>query len=156
MVHPHGGTLVNRFNGDYKINDTNKCVRLDKMALSDLELIANGAYSPLTGFMDEENYLSVIQTLRLRNNIPWSIPITLPVDTETVHSIEKGAVVNLVYENTVYAVMTITDIYTPDKLKEAKLVYQTTDPKHPGVKKMLERPNIYIGGPITLVKLPEK
>src|SRR5690625_7745401 len=101
------------------------------MALSDLELIANGAYSPLTGFMGQKDYLSVIQSLRLTNNLPWSIPITLPVNSTTANSITKGSTVNLVYEDTVYGVMTITDIYTPDKQLEAELVFQTTDPNHP-------------------------
>ena len=156
MIHPHGGFLVNKFNENFKINNKNEYVHLDKMALSDLELIANGAYSPLTGFMGQKDYLSVIQSLRLTNNLPWSIPITLPVNSTTANSITKGSTVNLVYEDTVYGVMTITDIYTPDKQLEAELVFQTTDPNHPGVKKMLDRPNHYIGGPVTLVKSPKK
>src|SRR5690625_2086174 len=71
-------------------------------------------------------------------------------------SISIGETVNLVYKNTIYGVMTIEDIFIPNIAEEAKLVYQTTDSKHPGVKKLAERPNHYIGGPITLVKLPKK
>src|SRR5690625_5832540 len=129
MIHPHGGFLVNKFNKNFKINNKNEYVHLDNMALSDLELIANGAYSPLTGFMGQKDYLSVIQSLRLANNLPWSIPITLPVNSTTANSITKGSTVNLVYEDTVYGVMTITDIYTPTKQLEAELVFQTTDPR---------------------------
>lgn len=156
MILPHGGLLVNKFNKDFKVNAENERVHLDQMALNDLELIANGAYSPLTGFMDQENYESVIHHLRLANQTPWSIPITLPVDKTTANAITMGDTVNLVYKNDVYGVMTVKDIYVPDKLTEAKLVYQTTDSSHPGVKRLLERPNVYLGGPITLVKQPKR
>src|SRR5690625_755023 len=156
MINPHGGLLINRFHDKYEVDDNNKRVLLDKMALRDLELIANGAYSPLSGFMVERDYLSVVKSLRLANNLPWSIPITLAVDSATATSVSIGETVNLAYENIVYGVMTVEDMFTTDKLDEAKLVYQTTDPKHPGVKKLLERPNNYIGGPITLVKSPKK
>jgi sulfate adenylyltransferase len=156
MIQPHGGSLVNKVNEEMKVNIHHQCVQLDQMALSDFVLIASGAYSPLTGFMGQKDYHSVVHTLRLANHLPWSIPITLPVDGDTVNSISKGTTVNLVYENTVYGVMEITDIYTPDKLEEAKHVYQTTDPKHPGVSKLVGRASHYLGGPITLIKHPKQ
>src|SRR5690625_3982288 len=130
MVLPHGGILINRVDENKEVDNTNKKIQLDKMAFNDLELIANGAYSPLTGFMVEKDYIAVVQSLRLANNIPWSIPITLPVDTAMASSISIGETVNLVYKNTIYGVMTIEDIFIPNIAEEAKLVYQTTDSKH--------------------------
>src|SRR5690625_52315 len=156
MIHPHGGFLVNKFNENFKINNKNEYVHLDKMALSDLELIANGAYSPLTGFMGQKDYFSVSQMIRHKNDMPCSITITLQGNSTKANTIKKVYTVNVVYEDKVYGVMTITDIYTPNKQLEAELVFQTTDPNHPGVKKMLDRPNHYIGGPVTLVKSPKK
>ncbi|MFD2046520.1 sulfate adenylyltransferase [Ornithinibacillus salinisoli] len=156
MIEPHGGLLINRVISEYKVDHTNKQIPLDLVALSDLELIANGAYSPLSGFMNKENYQSVVDNMRLESGLPWSIPITLPVDCESVNSIDIGDTVNLAYNNTIYGVMTVTDIFEPDKEAEAENVYQTTDQNHPGVRKLMERPNTYIGGPITLIKNPPK
>lgn len=153
---PHGGKLVNRINlalsHDLSLND----VELDDLELSDLELIANGGYSPLEGFMGKADYDSVVQTMRLSSGLPWSIPITLQVDEQKALELKRGETVNLVYNGTVYGLMEIEDIYCPDKMLEAELVYQTTDMAHPGVNKLFQRPEFYLGGPITLIKRPEK
>ena len=79
---PHGGKLVQRVDLLYPVDFSLNTVELDKMALSDLELIANGGYSPLQGFMGETDYDSVVKRMRLSNDIPWSIPITLAVDID--------------------------------------------------------------------------
>ncbi|SET68072.1 sulfate adenylyltransferase [Oceanobacillus limi] len=156
MINPHGGSLVNQIDINYKIDYTKENVELDSIALSDLELLANGAFSPLTGFMDEENYHAVVQNMRLKYGLPWSIPITLPVENEKAQMLKPGDTVNLVYDHTVYGVLTVTDIFTPDKMEEVQNVYQTTDKNHPGVRKVIERPDTYVGGPITLIKYPKK
>ncbi|MEI3607497.1 sulfate adenylyltransferase [Pseudogracilibacillus sp. SE30717A] len=156
MIKPHGGYLVNRIDSKEKINSHNKEVVMDKMALSDLELLANGAYSPLTGFMGEKDFQSVIESMRLANRLPWSIPITLPVDEKVAIEINVGETINLVYDKITYGVMKVKDIFTPNKYEEAKSIYQTTDIQHPGVKKLFERANTYIGGPIKLIKAPKK
>ncbi len=156
MNKPHGGFLINRVDTNYKIDEKNIMVQLDTTALSDLELIATGAYSPLTGFMDKKNYQSVVQKMRLDNKLPWSIPITLPVDQDKAGLINLGSTVNLVHENVIYGVMTVQEKFVPDKKEEAKQVYQTTYSSHPGVKKLYERPDINLGGPITLIKFPQK
>jgi sulfate adenylyltransferase len=153
---PHGGELVQRIDLVYPIDFSLKTVELDKMALSDLELIANGAYSPLQGFMGKLDYESVVREMRLLNGIPWSVPITLPVDKNIAKTIKIGKKINLVHNGNIYAVMEVEEKYIPNKRIEAEMVYRTTDLDHPGVKKLFERPNVYIGGPITMVKLPEK
>lgn len=153
---PHGGKLINRINLDSNIVHSRNTIELDYQELSDLELIANGAYSPLEGFMGEENYSSVLKTMRLANALPWSLPITKAVDEKKALSLKKGETVNLVYQEEIFGEMKIEEIFIPNKQQEARMVYGTTDMKHPGVKKLFSRPDIYLGGPITLLQKPKK
>lgn len=153
---PHGGTLVSRMDACHPENQAVYEVELDDMALSDLELIATGGYSPLTGFLNERDYQSVVNEMRLSNGIAWSIPITLPVTKEAIRRINIGDSVKLVKNKIVYGVLTVTDLYMPDKLQEAVNVYGTADPHHPGVKKLFERPNVYMGGRVMMIRRPER
>jgi len=153
---PHGGKLINRVELFADVSGLTKEIELDNIALSDLELIAIGAYSPLTGFMSEKDYRSVVQDMRLSTGEVWSIPITLPVTSSQADQFVLGDKVKLVQSGTVYGVLEITDIYHPDKNVEAEKVYRTQELAHPGVNKLFDRPEVYLGGPITLVKRPEK
>lgn len=153
---PHGGKLINRLSLSSTTNISLNYVELDNMELSDLELIANGAYSPLEGFMGKADYDSVLHNMRLENGIPWSIPITLAIDEWKAAEIEVGETINLVYNDTIYGMLEVEEKFKPDKHMEAELVYQTTDLNHPGVRKLFERQDYYISGPITLIKSPEK
>ncbi|WP_209125533.1 sulfate adenylyltransferase [Alkalihalobacillus sp. BA299] len=158
MTHsiPHGGELVNQIDLNFDFSSISSEVKIDRMALSDLELIANGAYSPLTGFLGKDDYESVLHNMMLKNEMVWSIPITLPVTEKAAKRLIIGEPIKLLFDNTVYGILHVEEIYTPDKLLEAKLVYQTTDKNHPGVKKLQERPNVYVAGPVTLTKIPSK
>ncbi|TSB46667.1 sulfate adenylyltransferase [Alkalicoccobacillus porphyridii] len=152
IIAPHGGKLIQQFNPDYNTSNIELEIELDAFALSDLELIAIGGFSPLTGFMSERDYHSVVHSLRLENGTVWSIPITLPVKEGVTDSFSKGKEAKLVYNGEVYGVITITEWYSPDKSLEAASVYKTTDVAHPGVKKLFERPDTYVAGPIVLTK----
>ncbi|HET6872385.1 MAG TPA: sulfate adenylyltransferase [Sporolactobacillaceae bacterium] len=152
LIQPHGGKLINRqaFNKD--LQQLTREIEIDKVALSDLELIANGAFSPLEGFMGEADYTSVVERMRLANDLPWSIPITLPVSKAVAEEIVLGEDYKLTYQGTVYGTVHVTEAYTPDKEKEARHVYQTTEEVHPGVKRVYNRGEVYLAGPIELVK----
>lgn len=151
-LQPHGGTLINRFRPDTPYEHLQIEIELDQTALSDLELIAIGAYSPLTGFLNQSDYQSVVDRIRLSDGTVWSLPITLPVTHEAAESLSTGEDVRLTYNGMTYGILQVGDIYFPDKHFEAEKVYKTSDIEHPGVKKLLERPTVYVGGDITLVK----
>ncbi|AYV72606.1 sulfate adenylyltransferase [Bacillus sp. PK3-056] len=156
LSQPHGGKLINLYDPNYDISELKVELEIDTIALSDLELIGNGAYSPLTGFLSQKDYEAVVENMRLATGEIWSIPITLPISKEQSDTIELQDMVKLVHQGEVYGVLTVEDIYIPDKSKEAVSVYRTDDLAHPGVKKMFDRGNIYIGGPIKLIKKVEK
>ena len=153
---PHGGTLINRYNKDYDYSQINKSIELDNISLSDLELIGTGAYSPIEGFLNEKDYKSVVENMRLASGDVWSIPIALPVTNAQAGSLALGEEVCLDFQGKTYGVITISDIFVPDKEKEAENVYGTTDLEHPGVKKMFERGNVYVGGEIILINRIER
>lgn len=155
-VQPHGGKLIHKMDFNLRLDSIEKTIEIDRAALSDLELIANGAYSPLEGFLGKNDYESVVSNMRLQNGVIWSIPITLAVSKKTADALTIGERVKLSYNGTVYGVIDIEEIYEPNKLEEAKLVYGTTDEAHPGVAKLFQKGDVYIGGPIVLVKRPEK
>lgn len=156
LSQPHGGKLINLYNPNFDVSKLTAELEIDTIALSDLELIGNGAYSPLTGFLSQKDYEAVVDNMHLSTGEVWSIPITLPISKEQSETIELHETVKLVHQGEVYGVLTVEDIYIPDKNKEAVSVYRTDDLAHPGVKKMYERGNIYLGGPINLLKKVEK
>lgn len=153
---PHGGKLVNRVDLHFVEDNSLTTVELDHAELSDLELIANGGYSPLEGFMGKADYDSVVQNMRLSNGLPWSLPITLAVDHEKATELKIGEKINLVHKGTNYGVMDVKEKFLPNKHVEADMVYRTTDMAHAGVRKLFDRPDVYISGPVTLIKKPEK
>ncbi|MCA1011525.1 sulfate adenylyltransferase [Halobacillus halophilus] len=156
IIAPHGGTLVNQINEGADTSALSTKIELDAMALSDLELIGNGAYSPLTGFLNEEDYHSVVENMRLKDGTPWSIPITLPVNKDQADELQPGEKAALVQNGTTYGTITINEVYLSDKEKEAKNVYLTKESAHPGVNKLYGRPDYYVAGEIELTKRAEK
>lgn len=158
QIPPHGGQLVNRI---ATASDKEKLLResvvwkkieIDLWTYADLECMAVGAFSPLKGFLNESDYDSVVNDMHLSSGEVWTIPITLGVAEDLKHHVQWGEKVCLCYRGKTVAVMDITDCYRPDKQREAKCVYGTTDHHHPGVKRLFSQPDTYIGGPITLIE----
>ncbi|NTU26464.1 sulfate adenylyltransferase [Bacillus tequilensis] len=153
---PHGGTLVNRVDESYNVSGIQKEIELDLISFADLELIGIGAYSPIEGFFNEKDYVSVVENMRLSSGVVWSLPITLPVNAQKAAELSIGETVKLTYEGETYGVIQIEDLYAPDKQKEAVNVYKTDEQEHPGVKKLFSRGDTYVGGPIILIKKASK
>lgn len=162
MIKPHGGTLINRYVPENeKAHWMEKArtlpqIALDDKNISDLEMIASGAMSPLTGFMTRKDYEPVVHHMRLSSGLVWSIPITLAVDKATVDQLKGKTEVALVDGNgQVLAVMQVEDIYTYDKEEEAQRVFRTTDAAHPGVAYVYQQGDFLIGGPIFMIQRPQ-
>lgn len=160
---PHGGKLVNRLaSGAERERLLKEAAELEAIAItpwsiSDLDLIGVGAFSPLTGFMTEQDYRSVVKNMRLADGTVWSIPITLSVSEEQAVSLTRGKRVALTGEQDgiVYGLLEVADVYRVDQLEEAVHVFKTEDSEHPGVKKLLERSPIYVGGEVTVLNRPK-
>lgn len=131
-------------------------LRLDSRTLSDLELLIVGGYSPLRGFMTEEEYGSVVEQMVLPNRLPWTIPITLAVAEEAAAEVAAGGRVALANgTGEPIAVLDVEDVYHRDKVREAQQVYRTTDEAHPGVAALYASGDVLLGGPVRAFRLPE-
>ena len=157
MINPHGGPLVDRMvPHPEELDATLTTITLSRRSQSDLEMIATGACSPLTGFMSQQDYSSVVEEMRLANGSVWSIPITLPISAEQVSNLKGVEEAPLSTESDgVIGKIQISDIYKPDKGREAEKVYLTTDDKHPGVAALLSGGKYYVAGDIEVYQLPE-
>jgi len=159
LVAPHGGTLVNReVTGDEALVLRERAarlpvVRLGARAMSDLEMLAIGGFSPLDGFMTRQQYRSVVEHMRLPDGLPWSMPVTLAVSRQEAAA--AGDEVTLVApDGTPLAVLEVADRFDYDREREARLVYRTTDAAHPGVAALYAQGDVLLGGRITLFERP--
>jgi len=124
-------------------------VKLNSREVSDLIMLAIGAFSPLDGFMRNEDYQRVVKEMRLSNNLLWPIPVTLSVSEDEADKIKEGDRIALLNpgENEVMASMLVEEKYSCDKHREALKVFGTDDMGHPGVKSIYEQGEVYLGGP---------
>ncbi|GHO87813.1 sulfate adenylyltransferase [Dictyobacter formicarum] len=160
LIAPHGGELIIN-----QVAEAERAALVERAAalpqitigsrqLADLEMLANGAYSPLRGFMTRADYLSVVNTMHLSNGLPWSIPITLSVTTEQAAEIPEGSEVALVNaDGVVQAVLTVQEKFGYDKALEARQVYRTEEEAHPGVRVVYQQGDVLLGGPVQVVAL---
>ena len=125
-----------------------KSWQVTERQICDLELLLNGAFAPLTGFMDEADYQSVLKDLRLKDGSLWPMPITLDVDEAFSKELTNGDKITLRdHEGFALAVLTISDIYQPDFKAEAQAAYGTTDKTHPAVNYLYNQSKaVYVGG----------
>ena len=160
---PHGKQLINLLIDDHdKIEGLKEesekfvSITLTKRQLCDLEMLINGAMSPLSGYMDQTTYNSVIENGRLADNLLWPIPIVLDVDKKTANSIQNGDQIALRdTEGFMPAVLTVSDIWKADKKVEAESIYSTQSSLHPGVDYLLNQSQeYYIGGQVEGIEQP--
>ncbi len=164
LIQAHGGQLKNLLlpkNQSLKYLN-NKCQQLYPLTLNhrqlcDLELLMNGAFSPLNGFITKQDYDSVIKTMRLRNGTIWPIPVTLDITEQQANVINIGDEISLLdQQGLMIAVLQIEDKWRPDKQYEAQQVYNTTDRYHPNVKYLCEQAgSVYLGGKILGIQSPQ-
>lgn len=163
MVAPHGGVLQDLIQRDESIkgdllkeSSGLKSIVLTARQLCDLELILNGGFSPLTSFMTEKDYNSVVENMRLANGLVWTMPITLDVSkTEAEkYSVGDRVVLRDLRDDKPLAIITIGDIYVPNKKNEAEKVFRGVA-DHPAVKYLNEiAGDVYIGGEIQAIQFP--
>lgn len=162
LVKPHGGMLRHLFVDAQKADALKSAanalpaVALSQRQLCDLELLMNGGFSPLDGFMTETVYESVLEQMRLPSGLLWSIPIILDVPGTLAEKLAIGTQLTLRdTEGFILAVMNVESIWLPDKRREAERIYGTTSDTHPGVRFLYEQVHdTYVGGAIEGIQLP--
>ncbi len=162
LIEPHGGVLKDRMAAAAEAEKIKKEAReypswdLTERQMWDMEMILNGGFSPLEGFLGEEDYTSVLDNMRLADGTVWTMPITLDVTEEFAGKVEAGGKVALRDpEGVLIAVLEVTDKWSPDRTNEAMKVFKSDDTIHPGVNYLLNRSNpVYLGGPLTGVEMP--
>jgi sulfate adenylyltransferase len=125
-------------------------VDVDERTAADLELLGNGGFSPLTGFLGKADYDAVVERMHLASGEPWSIPITLAVTSELAKSL-KGDQIALWHTGRPVAVMTVTERFPYDRAREAKHVFRTEDVAHPGVAALMRQGDVLLGGPVEVI-----
>ena len=160
LITPHGGELVINRAGEAECAALSERaqdlaqVEVGSRQLSDLEMLAVGAYSPLVGFMKRADYLSVVNDMHLSNGLPWTLPITLPTSSELAATLKEGSQIALVdVQGQLQAVMTLEEKYSYDKQLEACKVYRTQEQAHPGVKIVYQQDDVLLSGPVRVVAL---
>ena len=148
LIRPHGGYLVDR-TGDRPDNvESLEQVPLTSRELSDLDMVASGALSPLEGFMGRDDYERVLEEMRLAKGLPWALPVCLAVDHEP-----QGDQVTLTDEaGTPYATLEVDEVFEYDKEREARNAFRTTDDAHPGVARLYAQKPLYLAGKVTVFR----
>jgi sulfate adenylyltransferase len=151
LIAPHGGALVDRTGERPEGLESLEAVTLTPREVSDLDMIAVGALSPLEGFMGRDDYERVIEDMHLASGLPWALPVCLAVD-----SAPAGDVVALVEEGgRALGTLEVEDAFTYDKEREAELCFRTTDDAHPGVARLFAQKPLYLSGRVTLFDRPD-
>ena len=151
LIKPHGGQLVDR-RGErpYDVESLERFVITSREA-SDLDMLASGALSPLHGFMGREDYESVLENMHLASGLPWALPVCLSVPVAP----KTDRVVVADETGTFRAVVDVEEVYGYDKEREAELCFRTTDREHPGVARLFNQHELYLGGRVTVFSRPD-
>ncbi len=156
LIEPHGGTLIDRVAEDPAalIDDDASLpvIRLNARQESDARLIAQGAFSPLEGFLSSADYHSVRDGMRLASGVAWSLPVTLAVDEETAAGLREGSRAALAGpDGSLAGTIDVAELYGYDKRIEAERVFRTTDEAHPGVAGLYAQGPVLVGGTVTML-----
>ena len=163
LIAPHGGGSLSELIADDERREELKTASRDwpswdlmPRQLCDLELLMNGGFSPLRGFLGESEYDSVCADMRLSDTTLWPVPITLDLPEAVAKELGKGQRLALRDpEGVMLAALTVDDVFEPDREREAQMVFGTTNSEHPGVAHLLKRTNpYYVGGRIEGLQLP--
>jgi len=158
-IAPHGGTLINReLQGKERDEAKARAQKLHALTLSerevsDLEMIATGALSPLEGFMTKADYEACLEKKRLANNLPWGLPVVKTISAEEKSKVRKEVVL-ADSKGRKLAILEIADIFPHDKKQQAKLIYGTEDEAHAGVAQIYTMGDFVVGGKISLFERP--
>jgi len=151
LIAPHGGFLVDRTGERPDNAGSLEQVTLTSRELSDLDMLASGALSPLEGFMGRDDYERVLGEMRLAKGIPWALPVCLAVDHEP-----QGDEVTLTDEaGKPFATLEVEEVYEYDKEREARSAFRTTDDAHPGVARLYAQKPLYLAGKVTVFERAE-
>ena len=163
LIAPHGGELAINLADEQERAEFQErakslpTIQVDSRQLADLEMLAIGAYSPLSGFMNRADYLGVVNDMHLNNGLPWSIPITLSISSEQAAKLREGMWVALVdAKGSLQAILTVEEKYGYDKQLEARKVYSTPEQAHPGVKALYQQGDVLLGGLVCVVALQDQ
>ena len=120
--------------------------------LSDAHMVAQGGFSPITGFMTQTDYKTVVNHMHLSDGSPWSLPVTLGVNSDVALSVKEGQNVCLTKDDgNIAGILQLEEKYQRDKLQEATLVYGTTDSDHPGVANLYSDGDVLLAGKLLLI-----
>ena len=146
LISPHGGELVDRTGERPDDVEELEVISLTSRELSDLDMLASGALSPLKGFLNRADYVRVVEEMRLANGLPWALPVCLAVD-----SAPKGDRVVLADESgRPVAVLEVEETFEYDKEREAEQCFRTIDDAHPGVARLYAQKPLYLAGRVTV------
>src|SRR5438128_9127135 len=146
LIAPHGGRLVDRTGPRPDGVERLEQVPLTSRELSDLDMLASGALSPLEGFMGRNDYERVVEEMRLERGLPWALPVCLAIDLPP-----HGDEVALTDEDgRALAVLEVDDVYEYDREREAERCFRTTDEAHPGVARMYAQKPLHLAGRVTV------
>ena len=151
LILPHGGKLINKFI-ERKYEDL-ETFEVSSDTRNDAENIATGVFSPLEGFMIEDDFLTVLKDGRLSNSIPWTIPIVLDKEKEIAMQMKDLRDVVLCSGNEKFGILHVEDIYRYNKENVANAVYRTTDVNHPAVNRLFQMKEFLVGGGLEVFRM---
>jgi sulfate adenylyltransferase len=146
LIDPHGGHLVDRLEQRPANVESLETLILTSREVSDLDMLATGALSPLEGFMGRDDYDRVVDEMRLASGLPWALPVCLAVE-----AVPRGDRVALADESgRLLAVLDVEEVYPYDRKREAERCFRTTDTDHPGVARLMAQHPLYLSGRVTV------